>query len=139
MDTTVDRVEARVPVTVLRLQGDLDSSNFETLIDEGRRIYEAGDRDLLLDLRQVAYMGSSGLVAIHALVLTFNGGEPPGPDAGWEAHHAIARSVEGGMQPHVKVLLSADPSSPIPRVFDRTGMNRFIDVRTDEQDALGAF
>jgi len=138
MNTTVDRIDGRVPVAVLRLDGDLDSSNFEALIEEGRRLYAEGARDLLLDMRQVPYMGSSGLVAIHSLVLIFNGAEPPGPDAGWEAHHAIGRSVEAGMQPHVKVLLAAD-SSPISRVLDRTGMNRFIDVRTDEGDALAAF
>jgi anti-anti-sigma regulatory factor len=139
MKTTTEQAEASVPVTVLRVEGDLDSATFEALIDDGRGCYEAGARDLLLDLRSVPYMGSSGLVAIHSLALVFNGGEAPGADAGWEAHHAIARSVEAGMQPHVKVLVAADPSSPIARVFDRTGMNRFIDVRTDEADALAAF
>ena len=137
MNTTVDRIDGRLPVTVLRLEGDLDSSNFEALIEEGRRLYADGLRDLLLDMRQVPYMGSSGLVAIHSLVLIFNGAEPPGPDAGWEAHHAIGRSVEAGMQPHVKVLVA--DSSPISRVLDRTGMNRFIDVRADKEDALAAF
>jgi anti-anti-sigma regulatory factor len=139
MKTTTKRAEARIPVTVLRLEGDLDSSNFESVIEEGRRLYEAGTRDLLLDLRQVPYMGSSGLVAVHALALIFNGAEPPAADSGWEAHHAIARSVEGGKQPHVKVLLPPDPSSAVGRVFERTGMKRFIDVRTDEADALAAF
>jgi len=139
MNTTVELAEGRVPVTVLRVEGDLDSSNFEALIDEGRRLYADGARNLLLDQRAVPYMGSSGLVAIHSLALIFNGDEAPAPDSGWEAHHAIARSVESGMQPHVKVVLPAEPSSPLARVFERTGMNRFIDVRRDEADAVAAF
>jgi anti-anti-sigma regulatory factor len=139
MHTTIDTRDAGVPVTVLRLDGDLDSSNFEALIEEARRLYGEGARDLLLDLRSVGYMGSSGLVAVHSIALIFNGGEAPGAEAGWAAHHAIERSVEAGMQPHVKVLVAADPSSAVARVFDRTGMNRFIDVRSDENEALAAF
>lgn len=139
MKTTVDRVEGRVPVTIMRLDGDLDASNFETVIDEGRRLYAEGSRDLLLDLRSVPFMGSSGLVALHSLALIFNGMEPPDPESGWSAHHAIAQSVESGLQAHVKVLLPDAPDSSLARVMQRTGMDRFIDVRTEEADAIGAF
>jgi hypothetical protein len=138
MKTTVDRVEGRVPVTVLRLDGDLDASNFEILIDHGRRLYDEGARDLLLDLRSVPFMGSSGLVALHSLALIFNGQEPPDPESGWEAHHAISRSIDSGLQAHIKVLLPVPESSP-GRVMQRTGLDRFIDVRTDEADAIAAF
>ena len=95
MKTTVDRVEGRIPVTILRLDGDLDASNFEVVIDEGRRLYTEGDRDLLLDLRSVPFMGSSGLVALHSLALIFNGKEPPDPESGWAAHHALQSSGRG--------------------------------------------
>ena len=139
MKTTIERVEGRVPVTILRLDGDLDASNFETVIDEGRRLYAEGARDLLLDLRSVPFMGSSGLVALHSLALIFNGTEPPDPESGWGAHHAIADSVEAGVQPHLKVLLPDTPDSSLARIMSRTGMDRFIDVRTDEADAIGAF
>jgi STAS domain len=138
MKTTVDRVEGRVPVTVLRLDGDLDASNFESLIDLGRRLYDDGARDLLLDLRSVPFMGSSGLVALHSIALIFNGQEPPDPESGWEAHHAIGRSIDTGLQPHLKVLVPG-PDSPPGRVLQRTGLDRFIDVRTDEADAIAAF
>ena len=109
MKTTVDRVEGRVPVTILRLDGDLDASNFEMVIDEGRRLYKEGARDLLLDLRSVPFMGSSGLVALHSLALIFNGKEPPDPESGWAAHHAFSQAVDSGLQPHIKILL---PSAP---------------------------
>lgn len=139
MKTSVEEAEGPIRVTILRVDGDIDSSTYEALIEEGRRLRDDGARDVLLDLRSVPYMGSSGLVAIHAIALLFNGGDAPATDSGWEAHHAIARSVDDGLQPHVKVLLPADPASPLRRVFERTGMNRFIDVRDDEADALAAF
>jgi anti-anti-sigma factor len=139
MNFTVDHAEGRVPVTILRLEGDLDASNFETLIEEGGRLFTEGTTELLLDLRNVPFMGSSGLVALHTIALQLSGGEVPRVDEGWEAHHAIARSVEAGMQPHLKVLLPDDPGSALARVMDRTGMNRFIEVFTEEAAAVAAF
>ncbi len=90
-------------------------------------------------MTRVTYMGSSGLVALHALALMLAGQEPPNPESGWDAHHAIARSVESGMQAHLKVLLGNPPLASIQRVFERTGMDRFIEVHTDEAAAIAAF
>ncbi|HEY8167307.1 MAG TPA: STAS domain-containing protein [Candidatus Limnocylindrales bacterium] len=139
MQTTVERAKGRVPVTVLRLEGDLDASNFEAVIGEGRRLYASGARDLLLDLRAVPYMGSSGLVALHSLAMIFNGKEPPDPESGWAAHHALEEAVDGGLQPHMKIVLSGSPDSSPARVIQRTGLDRFIDCRTDEAEAIAAF
>jgi hypothetical protein len=139
VDSTIDRVEGRVPVTVLRLQGDLDASNFEALIEQGRLLYVDGVRYVLLDMRGVPYMGSSGLVAIHTLALMLGGGEAPDIAAGWDSLHAIARSVESGMQQHLKVLLGDPPAAALSRVFDRTGMNRFIEIHRSEADAIASF
>jgi anti-anti-sigma factor len=139
MNFSVDQAEGPQPVTILRLQGDLDASNFETLIEEGTRLQAAGTSNLLIDLREVPFMGSSGLVALHSLALLLAGAEGDDLSGGWEAQHAIAREVEGGMQSHLKVLLSADPDSSLARVMDRTGMNRFIEVCTDEAVAIAAF
>ena len=89
MKTTVDRVEGRVPVTSCVSMGTSMRRTSRCVIDEGRRLYTEGARDLLLDLRSVPFMGSSGLVALHSLALIFNGKEPPDPESGWAAHHAF--------------------------------------------------
>ena len=139
MNFTVDQAEGGQPVTILRLEGDLDASNFESVIEEGTRLHAAGTTNLLIDLRQVPFMGSSGLVALHSLALLLAGTGPDDLSAGWEVQHEMARAVEGGMQPHLKVLVSSDPGSSLARVMDRTGMNRFIEVCTDEAVAIAAF
>jgi hypothetical protein len=140
MNMVVEQAHGRVVVTILRLEGDLDASNFEGLIARGRELYATGARDVLLDLRAVPYMGSSGLVALHSIALLFEGAEVPDVESGWEAHHAIARSVEsGGTQEHTKLLASADPADPVRRVLSRTGMDRFIPVDTDEAAAVASF
>jgi anti-anti-sigma factor len=139
MNITVDHPDGRPTLAILRLEGDLDASNFETMIEAGTKAESEGASDILVDLRAVGFMGSSGLVALHSVALLLSGGEGDDVAAGWEAQHAMARSVEGGMQSHLKVLLSDDPASPLARVMDRTGMSRFIEVFTDESAAMAAF
>ncbi len=140
MNITVDQGQGRVPVTIIRLEGDLDATNYEDLIARGSELHAAGARDALIDLRAVPYMGSSGLVALHAVALLFEGGEAPDLEAGWEAHHAIARSVESGRaEEHTKLLVPADPAHSVRRVLSRTGMDRLIPIETDEAAAVGAF
>jgi anti-anti-sigma factor len=140
MNITIEHGHGRVTVTILRLEGDLDASNYEELIARARELYGTGARDVLVDLRAVPYMGSSGLVALHAVALMFEGEQVPDLESGWEAHHAISRSVESGhAQEHTKLLAPADPAQSVRRVLSRTGMDRFIPVETDEAVAIASF
>lgn len=136
MNIAVERVEGRPPVTILRLDGDLDARSYEALVDAGRAEVAAGASHILVDLRGVPYMGSSGLVALHSIALLLAGEEPPDPEHGWGAHHARARSVDGGVQDGLRVL---GPNPSVARVLERTGMTRFIAVHDDESAALAAF
>ena len=136
MNISVDKVTGSVPVTVFRLDGDLDASTYEQLIDAGRKAVDAGAHDILVDLRKVPFMGSSGLVAFHTIALLLAGEEPPDLAGGWDAHHALQRSVEAGMQTQLQVL---GPVASVRRALERTGMTRFIPVHEDEAAAIAAF
>ena len=61
MTTTVDRVQGRIPVTVLRIEGDLDASDYRRSSMKDGACTQS-DRDLLIDLgtcRSWAVLGSS--------------------------------------------------------------------------------
>ena len=79
MQLTIDQIPSRVPVTIIALHGDLDASNYEQVIAKARELYAAGVRHLLLDLCDVPFMGSSGVVALHsvALLMAARGEMPP--------------------------------------------------------------
>jgi anti-anti-sigma regulatory factor len=139
MNIVVEHAEGRVPVTILRLEGDLDAATFEALIEAGTAAHAEGATHILVDMRKVPYMGSSGIVALHSIALTLNDQAPPDLDSGWQAHHAISQSVDGGMQDRLKVLLPDRPNSSIARVLGRTGMDRFIETHTDEAAAIASF
>jgi anti-anti-sigma regulatory factor len=136
MNITVEQAQGTVPVAILSLQGDLDASNYQALIAKAQELYSAGMRYLLLDMRQVPFMGSSGLVALHSIAVLMRGERPPDPEAGWDAIHAIDRDRESGMQKHVKLL---GPQPQVERVLDRTGLKQFLEIHTEREAAVASF
>jgi anti-anti-sigma regulatory factor len=100
----------------------------------GEHLYDEGVRTLVLDLADLEYMSSSGIVALHSLALVFRGQGPHDPEAGWEALHAAQADAEaGGAYDQVRLVA---PSEAIEVVLDRTGMNRIMPVFPDRDAAV---
>jgi anti-anti-sigma factor len=131
METTIERIEGPIPVTVVSLAGELDASNFEALIDAVRGVYDGGARQLLLDLSALRFMASSGLVALHSIVRIMHGEPPLDPEAGWSALHTPV----GGTQTEVQLC---GPLPAVERVLARTGLDRMFVIHPDRASALAA-
>jgi anti-anti-sigma regulatory factor len=129
VNTTVERINPEV--AVLALERELDASNYRDVIALGSELYADGVRRLVLDLEGLSYMASSGIVAIHSLVLVFRGIGAPDPDAGWDAIHAVGLSSDDVID---EVRLVA-PQPAIDRVLDRTGLKRMLQVYPDRESA----
>ncbi len=56
------------PVTVLGVKGDIDSNTFRSVVDEAEGLIEQGHSKLVLDLHDVNYISSAGLVALQTIV-----------------------------------------------------------------------
>ena len=125
-----------MPVTVLHVQGDLDGASYGDLIAKGQEVYRAGARDVLLDLGDMPYMSSAGLVALHSIALMLRGEKPSDPEAGWEAFHAIDRDRDTGLQQHVKLL---NPQPQVDKVLDKVGFKEYFEVHTDLAAAIASF
>ena len=121
---------------VLALRGELDASNFEDLIEEARRAADSGATQLVLDLSELTYMGSSGLVALHSAAMLLRGEEPPSPESGWAALHHAADEVTAA--PDREPLTLVAPQPPVRRVLDRSGMARIFPIHPDRATALAA-
>jgi anti-anti-sigma factor len=135
LQTTVDQVEARVPVTVVGLNGELDASTYEHLIEDVRGLYDAGTRKLVLDLSGLTYMASSGLIALHSIVQVMHGEQPPDIEGGWSAFHALGNAVDGGRQEDV---LLAGEQPAVTRVLQRTGLDQLFSSYPDRASAIAA-
>jgi anti-anti-sigma factor len=136
MNITVNQVQGRVPVTILGLHGDLDASNFETVIATAQEVQTKGVQYLLIDMSDVPFMASSGLVALHSIAVFMRGEEAPDLEAGWSVFHAIERDQEMGLQPYVKLY---NPQPTIDRTLKLSGLKEFFEVHTDLQTAIASF
>lgn len=136
MEMTIEHAQGRVPVTVLKLAGDLDGSNYRQVIEQAQKLQRSGTRYLVLDLGATPYMSSAGLVALHSIALLYSGSQPPDPEQGWRAIRAVAEAAELGRQPFVK-LLNVQPR--VSQVLDQTGLLSFFEVHTDSQAAVSSF
>jgi anti-anti-sigma factor len=137
LTTSTEQVTGRVPITVVALEGELDASNFERLIEDVRVLYEGGARYLLFDLAGLTFLASSGLVALHSIVRIMRGEPPPDPDSGWDALHSLGLDVEAGVAQD-QVQLAA-PQAAVARVLQRTGLDRLFAVHADRASGIAAF
>src|SRR5687767_3225110 len=72
----ISTVEGRIPVTVFQLQDRVNLGNFSELEQTAKDAYEAGMRDLVIDLSQTPSLTSIGIraiVVIHKLLSTDKG------------------------------------------------------------------
>ena len=136
MDITVKQVHGSVPVTLLQTHGDLDASNYQDLIAKGKEVYEAGGRNILLDMSDTPFMGSSGLAALHSLALLVRGDELPDLESGWNVFHEIDRDRDSGLQKHIKLL---HPQPQVDRTLEMAGLKQFFEVHTDLETAIASF
>jgi anti-anti-sigma regulatory factor len=130
--TSIDRVSDSE--AVLGLDGELDASNYRDLMTAGEELYADGVRTLVLDMSDLEYMSSSGIVALHSLALVYRGQAPHDPDAGWEALHAAQADAEAGDR--YEQLRLAGPGEDISVVLERTGMSAIMPVFPDRDAAL---
>ena len=125
-----------LPVTLLQLSGKLDGSNYLQLVDEAKKTYRNGARDLLIDMSRLVYLSSAGLTAIHKTALIFRGLAIPEDEAGWGDFHAIDRDRENGVQKHVKLL---SPQPEVANLLDISGFNSLFEIHTDLNSAVASF
>jgi anti-anti-sigma factor len=136
MNLSEEQAQGRVPVSIMRVTGDVDGSNYRELIERMRAIHAAGARHLLIDLAGVPYMSSAGLVALHSIALLFQQKSLPDPEYGWRAIRALGDAGEVGQQPFVKLL---HPQPRVSSILDQTGLLPYFEVYVDEAAALASF
>jgi anti-anti-sigma factor len=135
MNISTRQVEGRIPIMVVTIQGDLDGSNYMDLIAKGKELYQAGARRLILDMSQVSFMSSAGIMALHSLALLMRGEQIPDPEQGWAALHA-ATEKSNNLQTNVK-LLNLQPK--VDRTVQLAGMKAFFEIHTDLAAAVASF
>lgn len=136
MDISVSQAEGKVPVSVLKLDGQLDGQNYQELIARAQELFKAGARDFILDLSDLTYISSAGLVALHSVALLVKGEQLPDTEQGWSAYRSMGRTSASGPQAHIKLL---NPREDVKNVLDMVGFGNVFETYTDLDEAVKSF
>jgi anti-anti-sigma factor len=124
----------RVPVTVMQIIGNIDSTTYDAFTLKANELIHDGAQYILVDLSQSPFISSAGLRTIHGLVKklrTLN----PDTDLS-EAEYRKRISTGAYKSPHIKLL---NLSQETYTAFTLSGFDMFIETYTDKATALASF
>ena len=138
MGFEVEEILTGNPITILKVTGVLDASNYRELIDKARQLRHAGTRELILDFSQLTFMSSSGILSLHDIAIMMRGEAPPDIGEGWSAFHALSHFVkeETHYEKHVKLL---NPQPRVRKTLETTGFDHIIKIFDDRAAAIVSF
>jgi anti-anti-sigma factor len=134
MEIKVSTENGRVPVTVMHVDGNIDSSTYEQFQSTARKLIDEGTRYVLVDLAHAPFVSSAGLRAVHTL---FNELRSRDPEANLNDDQ-IKKGISAGTykSPHLK-LLNLSPETKT--AFETSGFDMYIDTFTDRKEAIASF
>jgi anti-anti-sigma regulatory factor len=136
MEISTSQEQGRAAVSVIHVAGQLDGQTYLSLIAKANEVIGTGVKNILLDLSDLTYISSAGLVALHTIALLTRGDTLPNPEHGWSTLKSMDRTRDGGLQKYLKLL---NPRTEITKVLEMVGFSEFFEVFTDKQKAVDSF
>jgi len=136
MEIIISKNQDNPNLSIMQIRGELDGSTYQKFNDEAQKLYDAGARDLLVDMSELTFLSSAGLAALHRTARVFRGEDSSTFEEGWGAIHAMGKETDSGIQQHVKLL---NPDEKIRNTLDTVGFLAFFEIFTDMDAALASF
>ncbi|HTP01623.1 MAG TPA: STAS domain-containing protein [Anaerolineales bacterium] len=132
MQLKVTNETARVPVTVVHVDGNIDSASYESFLAGLEDAINGGARHILLDLSHVPFVSSAGLRALNIVLTRLRTLTPDVSDV------EMRKGINDGTykSPHLKLL---NPSKETLTTMETSGFSMFIETFHDLKTALAAF
>ena len=134
MEIKVSTGTGRVPITIMHIDGDIDSANANLFQTKAEELIKSGARYILVDLAHCPYMSSASLRALHQV---FKGLNAIHPDATL-SEDEIKKGINAGTykSPYLKLLNVSDETK---MVFKTSGFDMFLEFYDDMKKAIAAF
>lgn len=134
MEFKVTTENGRVPVTVLHVDGNIDSASYSDFEAKAEELVEGGARHILVDLSNTSFVSSAGLRAIHNLFNKLNDLHPDMNLSNVGMQQGIANGTY--KSPYLKLL---NLSEEAKTAFTVSGFDMFIEAYTDLKTAIASF
>jgi anti-anti-sigma factor len=134
MEIKITTENVRVPVTVMHVDGNIDSSSFEAFQAKADELIKGGARYILVDLAHAPFVSSAGLRVLNNI---FNQLRALQPDADLSKED-MSKGIRAGTykSPHLKLLNLSDTT----RIsFNTAGFDMYIETFKDLKKALASF
>ena len=134
MEITVSTRNGRVPITIMHVDGSIDTATSKLFQTKAEELIKGGARYILVDLAQCPYMSSASLRALHIIFKQLNAIHPDATLGEGE----ITRGISDGTykSPYLKV---ANLSKESKFAFKTTGFDMYIESFDDTKEAIAAF
>ena len=132
MEISVTQEHAKVPVAVMHITGNIDSSTYEAFQAKAAELIEGGARYLLVDLAEAPLITSAGLRALNSIFTRLRELTPDVSD------EEMRKGINAGTyrSPHLKLL---KPSKATTVALEHSGFSLFIESFVDAKAALASF
>jgi anti-anti-sigma factor len=126
--------KGQVPVTVMHVDGNIDSSTYEAFQAKADELIHGGARYILVDLSHAPFVSSAGLRALQHIYERLRALHPDSDVSDAD----LKRGISAGTykSPRLKLL---SPSKETSETFKMTGFDMYIEIFTDKATAIAAF
>ena len=134
MEIQVNTENGRVPVTVMHVHGNIDSSTYQAFESQAEELIKNGTRNILVDLSHAGFISSAGFRALHHV---FNKLRSVHPDINL-TDEQMKKGINDGTykSPHLKLLkLSKETRTS----FEMSGFDMYIETFNDLETAIASF
>ena len=122
-------------VAIIQLYGAMNVKQF---ITDAQKLYDAGIRNLVLDMSGLTFMGSAGISALQKIALVYCGEDQPTSKEDQSTTQAMPDESEDSFQcqEHIKLL---NPIEAIQDLLEIVGLKPFFEIFTDLDEAVASF
>ena len=133
MEMKVSTENGRVPVTVIHIDGNLDTTTYSKFQTKANELIKNGARYILVDFAHSPYVSSAGLRALHQIFKELNA---INPDAKNEQDMKQGISDGTYKSPYLKL---SNLSKESKTVFTATGFDMYLEMFDDIKKAIASF
>jgi anti-anti-sigma regulatory factor len=132
MDMTVSIEKARVDVSLVHVDGNIDSSTYQEFEKRVQELIDEGARYVLIDLSHVPFLSSAGLRALNSLFYKLRSLAPDGSD------EEMKQGIREGRY-HSAHLKLASANRDVRQVLEISGFDMYLEILPDVTTALASF
>jgi anti-anti-sigma factor len=134
MEIKVSTENGRVPVTIMHIDGNLDSSSSTQFQKKATELIHAGTHHILVDFTNSPYVSSAGFRVLNQIFKDLNSLHPSANLSDADMKKGVSDGTY--KSPHLKLV---NLSEQTRTVFTATGFDMFVEEYDDIKKAVASF